>query len=147
MAMSDNRAVTNPSDDVIKSVLTGMKSVAVVGISAKPDRASHGIARFLQGQGFQVYGVNPLLAGQEVLGLTVVAELSDLPPAVDVVNVFRRSDTVPPVVDAAIAAGAGTVWMQEDVVHEEAAAKARSAGLNVVQDRCIYKEWLRLMNG
>ena len=76
-----------------------------------------------------------------------IASLADVPGPIDVVDVFRRSDTVPPVVDEAIAMRAGAVWLQEDVVHEEAAAKARAAGLDVIQDRCIYKEWLRLMNG
>lgn len=145
--MNEASKVTNPSDDEVKGILQAMRSIAVVGLSAKPDRASHGIARFLLGQGFQVHGVNPLLAGQEVLGMTMVAELTDLPGPVDVVDVFRRSETVPPVVAAAIASGAGAVWLQEDVAHEEAAATARAAGLKVVQDRCIYKEWLRLMNG
>ncbi len=137
---------TNPSDDVVKEIMSTMKRIAVVGLSAKEDRASHGIARFLQGQGFEVIGVNPLLVGQDVLGLPIVGSLAEVDGDVDVVNVFRRSDTVPPVVDAAIATGAKSIWMQEDVVHEESAAKAREAGLAVIQDRCIYKEWLRLMN-
>ena len=124
-----------------------MKRIAVVGFSAKEDRASHGIARFLHGQGFEVIGVNPGLVGQDVLGLSIVGSLADISGEIDVVDVFRRSDTVPPVVDAAIAVGAKSIWMQEDVVHEEAAARARQAGLHVIQDRCIYKEWLRLMNG
>jgi len=145
--MNESSNATNPSDEVVKGILETMKRIAVVGFSAKEDRASHGIARFLQGQGFTVIGVNPLLVGQDVLGLPIVADLAEIQGKVDVVNVFRRSETVPPVVDGAIAIGTDTVWMQEDVVHEEAAASAREAGLNVVQDRCIYKEWLRLMNG
>ena len=144
--MSGQDGPTNPSDDRIKEILGGMKRVAVVGLSAKPDRASNGIARFLVGQGFEVVGVNPVLK-EDVLGIKVYPSLSDVPGRIDVVDVFRRSDTVPPVVDEAIAKGAGTVWMQEEVVHEEAAAKARDAGLDVIQDRCLYQEWLRLMNG
>ena len=144
--MSETGSATNPSDDVVKKILSTMKRIAVVGLSAKEDRASHGIARFLQGQGFEVIGVNPLLVGQDVLGLPIVGTLAEVSGAIDVVNVFRRSDTVPPVMEASIAVGATSVWLQEEVVHEEATAKARQAGLEVVQDRCIYKEWLRLMN-
>jgi predicted CoA-binding protein len=145
--MSETSAATNPSDDAIRGLLQSMRRIAVVGFSAREDRASHGIARFLKGQGFDVIGVNPGLVGKDVLDLPIVAGLDGITDPVDVVDVFRRSDAVPPVVDAAIAAGAGAVWLQEGVVHEEAAARARAAGLVVVQDRCIYKEWLRLMNG
>ncbi len=144
--MTDTRNLHNPSDDRIREILGGMKRVVVVGLSAREDRASHGIARFLVGQGFDVVGVNPMLK-EDVLGIKVYPSLAEVPGTVDVVDVFRRSDTVPPVVDEAIDMKAGMIWMQEDVVHEEAAAKARTAGLDVVQDRCIYKEWLRLMNG
>ena len=144
--MNDARNLNNPSDERIKEILSNMKRVAVVGLSAKEDRASHGIARFLVGQGIDVVGVNPMLK-EDVLGIKVYPSLAEVPDHVDVVDVFRRSETVPPVVDGAIAMKAGMIWMQEDVVHEEAAAKARTAGLDVIQDRCIYKEWLRLMNG
>lgn len=145
--MNDAAVVPNPGDDEIREILANMKHIAVVGFSAKEDRASHGIARFLKGQGFAVTGVNPMLVGQDVLGLPIVGSLAEIKEPIDVVDVFRRSETVPPVVDAAIAAGAGTIWMQEGVVHQESAAKARAAGLQVIQDRCLYKEWLRLMNG
>ncbi|MCK9995258.1 MAG: CoA-binding protein [Candidatus Krumholzibacteria bacterium] len=123
-----------------------MKRVAVVGLSAKEDRASHGIARFLVGQGLEVVGVNPMLK-EDVFGIKVYDSLADVPGPIDVVDVFRRSETVPPVVDEAIAMKTDVIWMQEDVVHEESAAKARAAGIVVIQDRCLYKEWLRLMNG
>ncbi len=136
----------NPADDVIRSVLAGMKRVVVVGLSARPDRASHGIARFLVGRGLDVVGVNPALE-EDVLGLPIHAELADVAGPVDVVDVFRRSDAVPAIVDQAIAIGARAIWLQEGVVHEEAAARARAAGLTVIQDRCLYKEWLRLLNG
>ncbi|MCB1182723.1 CoA-binding protein [bacterium] len=145
--MSDHAQPSNPDDAVVRDLLATMRRIAVVGFSAREDRASHGISRFLDGQGFEVVGVNPALVGQDVLGLPIVAELADMAGPIDVVDVFRRSDTVPPVIDAAIAAGARSVWLQEGVAHEEAAARARAAGLVVVQDRCIYKEWLRLMNG
>ena len=144
--MNDLQHPTNPPDETIREILSGMKRVAVVGISAKPDRASHGIARFLVGQGFDVVGVNPALK-EDVLGLQIYPSLADVPEPVDVVDVFRRSDAVPAIIDEAIAMKAGAIWLQEEVVHEEAAATARAAGIEVVQDRCIYKEWLRLMNG
>ena len=144
--MSGEENVINPPDEVVKGILAGMKRVAVVGLSAKPDRASHGIARFLAGQELDVVGVNPVLK-EDVLGLEIYESLPLIPGHVDVVDVFRRSEAVPPIVDAAIAMGAGCIWLQEGVVHEEAAAKARAAGLAVVSDRCLYKEWLRLMNG
>jgi len=135
----------NPDDQAITNLLKRMRKVAVVGISRKTDRPSHGIARFLIGQGLEVYGVNPLL--DEVLGIKVYPSLTDIPGPIDLVDVFRRSDTVPPVVDETIAVGAGAIWLQEGVIHEEAAAKATEAGIDVVMDRCLYKEWLRLMNG
>jgi predicted CoA-binding protein len=144
--MSGDPTVNNPPDERIRAVLAGMRRIAVVGLSARQDRASHGIARFLVGQGFDVVGVNPALDGP-VLGLEVHADLAAVPGKVDVVDVFRRSDAVPEIVDQAIARGDACVWLQEGVVHEEAAAKARRAGLEVVSDRCLYKEWLRLMNG
>jgi predicted CoA-binding protein len=144
--MAEATHPSNPTDERIKEILSSMKRVAVVGLSAKPDRASHGIAKFLVGQGFEVIGVNPVLK-EEVLGIKVYPSLADVPGPVDVVDVFRRSDTVPAVMDEAIAMKAPVVWLQEGVVHEEAAATARAAGLDVIQDRCLYKEWLRLMNG
>ena len=144
--MSGEENVINPPDETVKDILAGMKRVAVVGLSAKADRASHGIARFLVGRELDVVGVNPVLK-EDVLGLEVYESLAQIPGHVDVVDVFRRSDAVPPIVDAAIAMGAGCIWLQEGVVHEEAAAKARAVGLAVVSDRCLYKEWLRLMNG
>ncbi len=131
-------------DTAIKRLLDNMQRIAVVGISLKEDRASHGIAKFLVGQGFDVVGVNPALT--EALGVPVYPRVADVPGKIDVVDVFRRSDAVPAIVDDAIAKQVGAIWMQEGVVHEEAAAKAAAAGIDVVMDRCLYKEWLRLMN-
>ena len=131
-------------DAVIKNLLGSMKRVAVVGISRKPERASHGISRFLVGRGIEVVGVNPVL--DKVLDIKVYPDLSAVPGHVDIVDIFRRSDAVPPIVDAAIEISAGAIWMQEGVIHEEAAEKARNAGLDVIMDRCLYKDWLRLMN-
>jgi predicted CoA-binding protein len=143
--MTDSPHPTNPTDAEIRRVLSGMKTVAVVGISPREDRASNGITRFLTGLGLKVTGVNPMQE-DPVHGAPVVGSLAEVPGPVDLVDVFRRSEAVPEIAAAAIAHGARTLWLQEGVVHEEAAAAARAAGLTVVQDRCIYKEWLRLMN-
>jgi predicted CoA-binding protein len=134
----------NPDDARIRQILGSMRRIAVVGISNKEDRASHGIAKFLISHDFEVYGVNPTL--KEVLGRPVYANLAEVPGPIDVVDVFRRSEAVPAIADEAIAVGAKILWLQEGVVHEEAALRARDAGLEVVMDRCIYQEWLRLMN-
>ena len=144
--MADATPFANPTDTKVKEILTGMKRVAVVGISPKEDRASHGISRFLLGLGLEVVGVNPVLT-EPVLGMTIYPTLEDVPGPVDLVDVFRRGDTVGPIFDAAIVRGDGCVWLQEDVVNHEAAQAGAAAGLDVVMDRCIYKEWLRLMNG
>lgn len=144
--MSDYPAFKNPADERIKTILTQMKRVAVVGISAKEERASHGIAKFLIGQGCEVVGVNPVLKGP-VLGMKIYPSLADVPGTVDIVNVFRRSDQVMPIVAEAIKRDDGCIWMQEKVINPPAAAVAREAGLDVLMDVCLYKEWLRLMNG
>jgi len=131
-------------DARIQTLLGSLRRIAVVGLSPKPDRASHGVTRFLIDQGFEVVGVNP--GHEEILGLPVYPSLADVPGPVDLVDIFRRSDQVAPIVDEAIARGDGAIWMQEGVVDEESAARARTSGLPVVMDRCLYKEWLRLMN-
>ena len=128
----------------IKQLLQDMRRVAVVGISPREDRASHGIARWLIGQGVDVVGVNP--GHTEILGVPVYPDLASVPGPVDVVDIFRRSDTVGPIVDAAVARGDGAIWMQEGVENVEAAGVAEAAGIPTIMDRCIYKEWLRLMN-
>jgi predicted CoA-binding protein len=133
-----------PSDDEIRSILTTMRRVAVVGVSAREDRDSHGIAKFLQEKGLDMLPVNPTL--DHVLGHTVYPDLKTIEGPIDVVDIFRRSDAVPPIVEEAIAVGAKVVWMQLGVVNEDAASAALAAGLQVVMDLCIYQEWLRLMN-
>ncbi len=133
----------NPDDAGLRDILKGLRRVAVVGISDREDRASHGIAKFLIDRGLDVVGVNPAL--QQVLGRPVYPSLADVPGGVDAVDVFRRSETVGPIVDEAIAKRAPVVWMQLGVVNREAAARARAAGITVVQDRCIFQEWLRLL--
>ncbi len=144
--MSGIKGVINPSDERIKEILSTMRRIVVVGISPKTDRASHGIARFLLGRKLEVIGVNPVLK-EPVLEAPLYATVKDVPGPIDVVDVFRRSETVPPIVDDAIAAGAKVIWLQEGISHPEAAAKAAAAGIDVIMDRCLYKEWLRLMNG
>jgi predicted CoA-binding protein len=133
----------NPGDAALRDMLTKLRRVAVVGVSDREERASHGIAKFLIGRGLDVVGVNPAL--QEVLGRPVYPSLADVPGEVDLVDVFRRGETVGPIVDEAIAKRAPVVWMQLGVVNHEAAARARAAGLAVVMDRCILQEWLRLL--
>lgn len=144
--MADSADFANPSDDKVKDILSDMKRVAVVGISAKPDRASHGIARFLLGRGLEVVGVNPIL-DEPVLDMAIYPSLEKVPGKVDVVDVFRRGETIGPIMDAAIARGDHCVWLQEDVVNPAEASRGAAAGLDVIMDRCIYKEWLRLLNG
>jgi uncharacterized protein len=129
--------------DPIRDLLTTTRRIAVVGASAKPDRAGNYVMRFLVDRGFDVVGVNPGLAGQTLHGRPVVADLDAAAP-LDMVDVFRAPDQVGPVVDDAIRLGARSVWMQLGVIAPEAAARARAAGLVVVMDRCPMMEWRRL---
>lgn len=132
------------SDDFLRDVLRSVQSVAVVGISANPDRPSHYVAQYLQARGYRVVPVNPGLAGQQLLGETVHADLASIGAPVDMVDVFRNSEAAGAVADQAIACGAKVVWMQLDVVNPEAAARAEAAGLRVVMDRCPKIEIPRL---
>lgn len=126
--------------DEIARIVRETRTIAVVGLSPKPERPSHGVARFLQNSGFRIIPVNPGHAGSTILGETVYASLSDIPAdlQVDMVDVFRQSEAVPAIVDEAIASlpGLRTIWTQIGVCHDEAAATARQAGLTVVQNRC-----------
>ncbi len=134
-------------DALIREILTSVKTIAVVGWSPKPDRASHGVAAFLARQGYRVIPVNPGQAGQAALGTTVrasLAEAAEKDGPIDMVDIFRRSEEAGAVVDEAIAIGAGTVWMQLGVIDEAAAAQARAAGLRVVMNRCPAIEIPRL---
>jgi predicted CoA-binding protein len=119
------------------------KTIAVVGVSSNPTRPSNDIARYLIDAGYTVYLVNP--TETEIFGRTCYPSVRDLPEPVDIVDVFRRPGDVPPVVDDAIAAGAKAVWMQLGIVNEDAAAKARAAGLDVVMDLCTKVEHRRLL--
>ncbi|MCB8876725.1 CoA-binding protein [Acidisoma silvae] len=127
----------------IRDVLTRYKRVALVGASAKPERPSHGVMGFLLRHGFAVTPVNPGISGQSIHRQTVVATLEEAGP-LEIVDIFRASDQVGPVVDDAIRLGAKVVWMQLGVVNQEAAAAARAAGLTVIMDRCPAIEWPRL---
>ena len=124
----------------IRKIADTTRTIAVVGLSPKPDRPSHGVARFLQSQGFRVIPVNPSHAGQQILGEATYATLADIPKdsGVDMVDIFRQSEAVPGIVDEAMAElpDLKTVWMQIGVMHAEAAASAEAAGLTVVQNRC-----------
>jgi len=126
----------------IGSVLRSARTIAVVGLSSKRFRPSFGVAEYMQSSGYRIIPVNPFET--EVLGEKAYPELDRVPGAIDIVDIFRRSEFVPDIVDAAIRIGARAIWMQEGVVHEEAAARARAAGLEVVMDRCILKEHRRL---
>ncbi len=128
---------------MMEQVLRSMRTIAVVGASDRPERASHGVASYLQRAGFRVIAVNPKLSG-ELFGNPVHAALEDIAEPIDVVDVFRRPEDVPPVVDSAIRVGAKAVWLQLGITHPSAEAKARAAGLAVISDRCLKVEHARL---
>jgi predicted CoA-binding protein len=123
-------------------LLRNAKTIAVVGLSSAPWRPSYGVSEYMQNAGYRIIPVNP--KETEVLGETAYATLEEIPVPVDIVDIFRQSQFVPEIVDAAIRIGAKGVWMQEEIIHEEAAQKARDAGLEVVMDRCILKEHRKL---
>lgn len=125
---------TDPITDLLKRART----IAVVGLSDSPMRPSHGVSAYMQSQGYRIIPVNPQI--DEVLGERAYASLLDVPEKIDIVNIFRRPEFVGEVVDEAIGLRVPAIWMQEDVINEEAAEKARQAGLFVVMDRCILKE-------
>jgi uncharacterized protein len=127
--------------DVVAQILRGAKTIAVVGLSSNPMRASHGVAEYLKAAGYRIIPVNP--NETEVLGEKAYARLEDIPEPVDIVDVFRRAEEVPGVADAAIAIGAKVLWMQLGIENAEAAEKARGAGLMVVEDACLLVEHKR----
>jgi predicted CoA-binding protein len=131
------------TDHALRAIFESSKTIAVVGLSDKPDRDSYRVAKYLQAHGYRIIPVNPAVA--EVLGERSYASVADIPEPVDVVDIFRKPEAVGPVVEEAIAAGAKVVWMQLGVVNEPAAAAARAAGLQVVMDRCMQVEHRRLM--
>ena len=132
---------TVSESDAITEILQSSKTIAVVGLSNRRMRASYGVAQYLQSVGYRIIPVNP--NETEVLGEKSYAHLKDIPGLIDIVDIFRRSEFVPEVVDAAIQIGARCVWMQEGVIHAEAAERARRAGLFVMVNSCILKEHVR----
>ena len=125
-----------------EQILKTSHTVAIVGLSANPDRESNLVARTLQEAGYKIIPVNP--NEQSILGEKCYPELAAVPEKIDVVDIFRKSEDVPPIVEQAIAKGARVVWMQEGVINEAAAEKARQAGLVVVMDKCMRKELKKL---
>jgi predicted CoA-binding protein len=126
----------------ISEILRMGRTIAVVGLSAKRYRPSYGVAEYMQRAGYRIIPVNP--HETEVLGEKCYPDVESVPEPIDIVDIFRRSEFVPEIVEAAIRKGAKAIWMQEGVIHEEAAHRAREAGLEVVMDRCILKDHRRL---
>jgi len=127
-----------PGADPIGTILKTYKTIAVVGLSSNPSRPSHGVASYLQDVGYRVVPVNP--NERKVLGAKSYARVEDVPEKIEIVDIFRRAEDVPPVVEGAIRAGAKVVWMQLGIVNDAAAQKARAAGLTVIMDACILIE-------
>lgn len=127
--------------DEIGELLKRTKTIAVVGLSDSPLRPSYGVSAYMQSHGYKIIPVNPSIKGS--LGEKAVASLADVEEKIDMVDVFRRSEYVPDLVDEAIRLKVPAIWLQEDVIHEEAAEKARKAGIFVVMDKCILKEHRR----
>ena len=126
----------------ISEILATARTIAVVGLSGKRYRPSHGVSEYMKQAGYRIIPVNP--RESEVLGERAYPDLDSVPGGIDIVDIFRRSEFVPEIVEAAIRKGAKVIWMQEGVVHEEAARRAEAAGLTVVMDRCILKDHRRL---
>ncbi len=137
--------VQNPSTEEIKRILSENKTIAVVGLSPKWNRPSHFAAKYMKEHGYKIIPVNP--GYDKILGEKCYKSLLDIPEPVDIVDIFRRSKDVPPIVDDAIKIGAKVVWMQLTVINEEAAQKAREAGLEVVMNRCVKIEYGRIFGG
>jgi predicted CoA-binding protein len=130
-------------DQLMKEILLSAKTIASVGLSSNQQKESYGIVSYLKEQGYHIIPVNP--TADEILGEKSYPDLESVPEPIDVVQVFRKPEDVPPVVDSAIKAGAKVVWMQEGIVNEEAAQKARAAGLQVVMDACMRVTHRRLI--
>ncbi|MBS1853233.1 MAG: CoA-binding protein [Acidobacteria bacterium] len=132
---------TSPQSDPITELLQRAKTIAVVGLSDTPTRASHGVSAYMQSHGYRIIPVNPNI--ESALGQKAYASLLEVPGPIDIVNIFRRPEFVEEVVEQAIQRKVPAIWMQEEVIHEKAAAKARQAGIFVVMDRCILQEHLK----
>ena len=140
-AAGSERSGARRGNDPITEILKTARTIAVVGLSSKRHRPSYGVAEYLQSAGYRIIPVNP--NEQEVLGEKCYPRLEDVPERVDIVDIFRRSEMVPEVVESAIRIGAKAVWMQEGVIHSGAAERARQAGLIVVMDACMLKEHMK----
>jgi uncharacterized protein len=125
----------------IEQILKSSKTIAVVGLSDNPDRPSYHVSEYMQLAGYRIIPVNPSVA--EVLGEKSYPNLKSIPEKIDIVDIFRKPDAVPEIVNEAIAVKAKSIWMQEGVIHEDAALTAQNAGLQVVMDKCILKEHMR----
>ena len=137
----ESRERREAMDRVVEQILEESRAIAIVGLSPNPERASHQVALYLQEQGYRIIPVNP--QADQILGEPSYSNLSSIPDQVDVVDIFRRPEYVPDIVEEAIAKGIPAVWMQEGVINEKAAARAQAAGLLVVMDRCMLKEHSR----
>lgn len=133
----------NPSEEQLRALLKAARTIAVVGMSKNPEKDAHTIPRFLLEKGYKVVPVNP--TATDILGLKCHASLREVKEPIDIVNVFRPSEDVPPIIEDAIAVGAKAVWMQTGIAHAQAAAKGRAAGLTVVEDQCIRVTLGRLL--
>lgn len=134
----------NPPPEAIRDLLARVRTIAVVGLSPKPDRPSHAVSRAMRGFGYRIVPVRPAVT--EVFGEPAYARLADIPFPVDLVNVFREASAIPGIVDECLAIGAPALWIQEGIIHDQAAERARAAGLTVVMDRCVYKDYLSLIS-
>jgi predicted CoA-binding protein len=135
-------AYSNPSDEELRTLLTNARTIAMVGASSNPDKTSHGIMQKLQHAGYKVIPVNP--RETEVLGERAYASLSDITVPIDIVDVFRRAEDTPPIADEAAKIGAKALWLQTGISNDDAAARAKAAGLTVVMDTCIGATHFRL---
>ena len=132
-------------DEGLRALLASAKVIAVVGLSASPERASHQVAWYLHHQGYELFGVNPYLAGGDVFGVPVVASLAEVPRPIDIVDVFRRASYTPEVAKAAVQADARALWLQLGIANPQARAIAEGAGLAYVEDRCLKVDHRRLL--
>jgi len=135
------RLLAPSAGDPTSEILKASRTIAIVGLSSRQHRPSYGVAQYLQSVGYRIIPVNP--GETEILGEKCYARLENIPERVDIVDIFRRSEFVPEIVESAIRIGARGVWMQEGVIHPEAAERARSAGLFVIMDTCILKEHIK----
>lgn len=133
---------TNPTPDEIRKLLHKVHSIAVVGLSPNPSRPSFRVAQGLQGFGYRIIPVRPLV--NEVLGEKAYPDIESLPELPDIVDVFRAAEHVPAIVESCIKLGIKNLWLQEGIVHEEAALRAKQAGINVVMDRCMWRDAVQL---